>query len=299
MNKTKKILSAALAVSLALALGVPACADEGTTTSKSNDISVTVPGTTTLIFNPYGLKVSTDSGNSTDQIIHEVQSIVNTGDVDYTVTVSARATLGNSKMTLVNETPDKSGTDKELLVYMEVSSTATGWATKYTGAANQLLMQSTTSTSIEAGTLASGTSMYFHFSGAMTTGSEELWASTDSFTADVIFSFTPVTSGSDQNSGAEAASLASLDDDEDDESGLMAADLDDDDLDDDLSAAPAETVTDENSAETAETTESDDSAQTEETIQAEEPTQSSDETDESVQPDEGQPDSSEESTDQQ
>jgi hypothetical protein len=190
MKKMKKILGVGLMLCLAFALAAPACAAESST------IAVVVPATGNIIINPYGLEVKlSNGGTSKAQLVHEPQAIVSKCDYPLTVNVSVTGKVANSSISLLEEAPAASVTDKQFQLYMEFLNTDTGWSEKYTGANNQLLVLTSQTAKSNVMRLDANGTGYVHFSGALASGAEYN-EKTDTFEADVAFTFAAATTDS-------------------------------------------------------------------------------------------------------
>jgi hypothetical protein len=230
--KTKRIGSAALACCLALTLSaVPAAADDDeqtqpetetvetaepaaasdtegddeqtqqeTETEDDDTIAVVVPSSGQVTLNPY--KVKTKKDTSTAQIEHAPQVLKNNSTFPITVSVDLVGTISEgSEAAFVSAPPAADCTDKNIFLYVEFGMDAYSWAEDYTGAANQLVTTTQSENAENVLTLEASERGYFRFSGAMAT--KTLWEDTDTFTATLSYTFTPV--------GTEDISVASFD----------------------------------------------------------------------------------------
>lgn len=118
----KKITSMFLALVMALALAIPAYAEETLQvegTIQLPTVNVVLPTAASMILNPYELEVKlnkNDATGVTDQIISPVMMVKNLSNIGIQVGVTAQGTLGRGEATFKSTTAAAS-TNKEVFVY--------------------------------------------------------------------------------------------------------------------------------------------------------------------------------------
>lgn len=111
----KKIVSMFLALVMALALAVPAMADDVKVEGSIQlpTINVVLPSTASMILNPYGLNVKLDKNDttgSTAQIISPVMQVKNLSDIGMRVDIQVAGTKGKGTADFSNADLDPNAT---------------------------------------------------------------------------------------------------------------------------------------------------------------------------------------------
>lgn len=136
--KAKKFVSLALALVMAMALMVPAFAEDEwdggiayTATTKSFTVDVKVSGTTSAVtFNPYGMQVSVNGETKTDQVISPAIYLTNKTPIALSVSASLKATptaaveggRAKSGVTFSTKPLTSADTGKSVFAYWEIMS---------------------------------------------------------------------------------------------------------------------------------------------------------------------------------
>ena len=228
--KSKKILSMFLALVMALALAVPAFAEDVKVEGSINlpTINVVLPTSTSMIMNPYQLEVKLNPKDanetpSTEQIISPLMTVKNLSNIGVqvgvtvagTVTKGSTATLATAKLTGGNST------DKEAFVYVKfligdpdmsaddivkgTEPTAKGdyelilaadadFPTKLDpdGTADKTNKSNILAATSDAKNPAEGGVLGFRFFGDMVSAPDDSWTDKDTLGATLSFTFTPI-----------------------------------------------------------------------------------------------------------
>lgn len=224
--KRKKLLSLILALAMALSLAVPAFASGASTTSGDKQslnmiagmntgvINFTMGPATPVILNPYQMKATVNSGDSTGsyrQIYSPAVKCINNStfplSIDATVTVKPSAPSGSTASTakIVSAVPSASVTnEKQVFLYAEFgvsdnASTEPVWATAYNKSATNQVLASQTGTSKTgvaklAATNGTANYLWFKFDGAATKTPDVAWLPTDTVDATVALTLKSVVS---------------------------------------------------------------------------------------------------------
>lgn len=208
----KKFVSMVMALVMVMALAVPAFADplDATTikdgaettltgTTKAPTISVTVPATATFTFNPYQMTVQDGDGNDVqDQFVSANQAVVNNSDVAINVSATVTADVGGEAK-LAAKSAAKA-TDNSVYVFAKfAASTAEADDFKWTDKgvkATQIVAVADNAKETSLGTLAAKTndattSLYYTISGDAAQTPETAWATTDTVSVTIAFTFAP------------------------------------------------------------------------------------------------------------
>lgn len=220
--KLKKMLSAILALTMVLALSVPAFAETNDGTAATNleisgtvtpaTIAVEIPATGSVVVNPYKMEV-TDPKNPTgakitNQIVSATQYIENKGKVAVQVSasVTGTASTGVTFATAKHEGATKPVTTKSVFMYFEIGrtdddSTEPTWnANGYDSKLNtQILVGTkavakTTMVTLAAGDGTDGQAKgfaAFRLAGDANPTPTTAWANTDTVTVNIAFTVLP------------------------------------------------------------------------------------------------------------
>lgn len=213
----KKFLSTVLALVMALSLCVPAFAAdqtigldglaEGATvevtgTTETATVQVLVPTDGTVVLNPYGLSVTVDSAQKTDQIISAPQYIVNKSNLPVKVTTKVTGTIeGGGDFAAADATAE---TTKKVHLEFNIGKTSDN---------------ATESTSYETHPLVKGTAVDFadivmdkdgdaepavsyKFTGDAATNPTTPWTTDDIIGATIVFTFALDNSGAGGGGGS-------------------------------------------------------------------------------------------------
>lgn len=211
----KKVLSLVLALTMVLALAVPAFAsgttigdEEGlasggeftmTASVSAATINVTVPGDSTVTLNPYQLEVTVDSKQFTDQVISANQFVVSGSTVPLDVTAEVTGTPAGT-LTFASASA-KASTKKDVYAYLQTqmigesatAPTSVDWGTKINAKTDIVIAAK--AAKLMVGTLAAkgtnNTYMAFRIAGDAATAPTTPWSADDGFTAAVKFTFAP------------------------------------------------------------------------------------------------------------
>ena len=222
--KMKKLMSAAMAGALALSLSVPAFASgntvltgvdslgEGATievtgTTKTADVKVTVPTSSSVVLNPYELDYTVEGAASAvnDQIISAAQYIVNESDLPVKVSTSVTGTIeGTGDFAAADATAE--GTKKVHLEFnIGETSDGTTESTNYeTKALTKTATAFTDITMDEKG--GANPAISFKFTGDAAENPTTPWTTDDIVGATIVFSFALDNSGG--GSGSTTPSVA-------------------------------------------------------------------------------------------
>lgn len=188
--KTKQLLSAVLALLLALSLPA-ASAAEPPAPDAGGLINVVVPSTGQMVINPYRLAVN--SGEATDQIVHAPQVLVNLSDFPVIVNVAVTGRIpADSEAAFVSAPPSLDAPDKNVFLYAEFQNQFDWWEGAYYGLPNQVPV---TEWGVEGDgvlTLPAMGEGYFRLFGNMSGAPESPWSDTDTFGAVLTFTFAPL-----------------------------------------------------------------------------------------------------------
>ena len=156
-------------------------------------IDVLVPSSGQMILNPYRLPVDLEGGETTDQIVHSCQTLINQSDFPVTVNVTVTGTVpAESGAAFVSEPPSPDAPDKEVFLYAEFQPDPDWWEGSYYDLSNQLLVSEEGTEREDVLTLDAQGEGYFRLFGEMSEAPEEPWSKTDTFGAVLTFTFTPV-----------------------------------------------------------------------------------------------------------
>lgn len=156
-------------------------------------IDVLVPSSGQMILNPYRLPVDLEGGETTDQIVHSCQTLINQSGFPVTVNVSVTGTIpAESEAAFVSEPPSPDAPDKEVFLYAEFQPDPDWWEGSYYDLSNQLLVSEEGTEREDVLTLDAQGEGYFRLFGEMSEAPEEPWSKTDTFGAVLTFTFTPV-----------------------------------------------------------------------------------------------------------
>lgn len=113
---------------------------------EDGEIRVTVPQSGHIFVNPYGMKVTLEGQESTDEIVSTSQVITNNSSVPVIVQASAVGSIVNgSSAAFVSSPPLEDSGEKEIFLYAEFQTQPSdpeneNWQGSYTGADNQILI---------------------------------------------------------------------------------------------------------------------------------------------------------------
>ena len=156
-------------------------------------IDVFVPASGQVVINPYHMKVETSAGETTEQIVHEPQALVNYSEIPVQVDAWAIGRLaGESKACFVSAPPAEGMTEKAIFMYLEFQQYPDQWTGWYNNFANQILITGWGESKANVMTLLPGGEGWYRLSGAMTDFPEEMWQSEDAASVTIVFSFSPV-----------------------------------------------------------------------------------------------------------
>lgn len=157
-------------------------------------INVLVPERGQVIINPYRMKVDLpDGGESQEQIVNPVQTLINLSTVPVQVDAFVAGILSSESMAqFVSLPPISSTTAKEIFMYAEFQTDPFLWSGWYEDAPNQILVSAFGADKTNVMTLAPGTEGYFRLFGSMTDFPAEMWDAVDAPDVIVTFSFTPI-----------------------------------------------------------------------------------------------------------
>ena len=188
--KTKKLISTVLALLLALPFIVPASAAESSAPPEDL-INVLVPSTGQMVINPYRLAVN--SGETTDQIVHAPQALVNLSDFPVIVNVAVTGRIpADSEAAFVSAPPSPGAPDKNVFLYAEFQNQFDWWEGAYYGLPNQVPVTEWGARGDGVLTLPAMGEGYFRLFGEVSEAPESPWSDTDTFDAVLTFTFAPV-----------------------------------------------------------------------------------------------------------
>ncbi len=190
--KTKQLLSALLALLLALSLPA-ASAAEPPAPDAGGLINVIVPSTGHMVINPYRLAVRPDGVETTAQLVHAPQALTNLSDFPVTVNVTASASLPReSEAVFVHAPPAPDAKAKEVFLYAEFQERPDWWEGAYRDLPNQLPVSSRGASAGNVLTLDAQGEGWFRLFGALAPSPASAWSDTDTFGAVLTFTFAPL-----------------------------------------------------------------------------------------------------------
>lgn len=159
-------------------------------------INVLVPARGQVIINPYGMRVETRYGVSTDQVVNEPQELINFSDFPVQVTAQVTGTFPNlHEAQLASAPPSADGTAKEIFMYAEFQPMPDAWAGAFGDWPNQILVTDWGMGKADVLTLgafgAETCTGYFRLFGSMTPYPEVMWSEDDIVDVTVAFTFAP------------------------------------------------------------------------------------------------------------
>lgn len=156
-------------------------------------IDVLVPSSGQMILNPYRLPVDLEGGETTDQIVHSCQTLINQSGFPVTVNVTVTGTIpAESEAAFVSAPPAPDAPDKDVFLYAEFQPYPDWWEGSYYGLSNQLLVCERGTEGENVLTLDAQGEGYFRLFGGMSERPESPWSDTDTFGAVLTFTFAPV-----------------------------------------------------------------------------------------------------------
>lgn len=181
---------------------------EGSSTAQVPTIEVVVPGALSgIVINPYEMGVDTDTDGTDDtwdSVISVPGDITNKSNVPISVNIAslqAKADEGSEAVIAATAPTDKI-TTKSVFLYMELKDENTAdWQASYNAKnATQLIVGGTkASTKLDVIKLEAGdqgeTKANFKIAGSVASKPAKAWASTDTVTLSVKFTFTPQIAG--------------------------------------------------------------------------------------------------------
>lgn len=209
----KKVLSFILALTLVLALAVPAFATDTeldastlangatidyTTSTEVGTISVTVPSSGEMKLNPYGLSITVGSDSISDPVISPLQFIVSDSDSKIKVSAAVTGTVsGNAKLataTTVNADPPLTTNSVFLQFATQVVADASVDPADF-APANKLVVSSRATVTdlgvLDNKTDATKVALAFKLMGDAVTNPKVAWTANDKVAVSVAFSFAP------------------------------------------------------------------------------------------------------------
>ena len=190
--KTKQLLSALLALLLALSLPA-ASAAEPPVPDAGGLINVIVPSTGHMVINPYRLAVRPDGVETTAQLVHAPQALTNLSDFPVTVNVTASASLPReSEAVFVHAPPAPDAKAKEVFLYAEFQERPDWWEGAYLDLPNQLPVSPRGASAGNVLTLDAQGEGWFRLFGALAPSPASAWSDTDTFGAVLTFTFAPL-----------------------------------------------------------------------------------------------------------
>lgn len=156
-------------------------------------IDVLVPSTGQMILNPYHLPVDLEGGETTDQIIHSCQTLINQSGFPVTINVTVIGTVpAESEAAFVSAPPSPDARDKEVFLYAEFQPYPDWWEGRFYDLPNQVSVSEWGDAKENVLTLDAQGEGYFRLFGEMSETPEEPWSKTDTFGAVLTFTFAPV-----------------------------------------------------------------------------------------------------------
>ena len=202
--KTKQLLSALLALLLALSLPA-ASAAEPPVPDAGGLINVIVPSTGHMVINPYRLAVRPDGVETTAQLVHAPQALTNLSDFPVTVNVTASASLPReSEAVFVHAPPAPDAKAKEVFLYAEFQARPDWWEGAYLDLPNQLPVSPHGASAGNVLTLDAQGEGWFRLFGALAPSPASAWSDTDTFGAVLTFTFAPLYPDPEPAEGPEA-----------------------------------------------------------------------------------------------
>lgn len=229
MKIRNKVLSTLLAATMVVGTAMPAFAANSDAKLDGSDkteisgsvetpiIKVSIPTTGAVIINPYKMTVDTSvaqdgSGNTTAQIISTPQYIQNNSNVDINVSVSVSGTVAGNAKLATKELTAKDVTNSAFLYAEFLPATAGSdakditkvveptWATGYDAAKHVLVGAKATTKAIgtlsaaefetDGTTVKTPTYMGFHLAGSAVSAPTTAWASGDTISVTIAWTFT-------------------------------------------------------------------------------------------------------------
>lgn len=156
-------------------------------------INVLLPGGGRVVANPYGLAVATEYGVSREPVVHTPQALTNLNDFPVTVNAAVAGTIApGSEAVFVSAPPAPDAPGKDVFLYVEFSGQYDWWTGSYRGLPNQVPVSEWGTAGENVLTLDAGGVGYFRLFGEVSEAPESPWSDTDTFSAVLTFTFTPL-----------------------------------------------------------------------------------------------------------